>query len=108
MIRDTIQREIDTITKQIVDVYQPEKIILFGSAARGDMRRDSDLDFLIIKKSTKKSLHRMQEVYKILRNISRECPIDILVYTPEELQRRLDLGDFFIQDIMYEGKVLHG
>ena len=45
-------KEIQSITKQLIEKYGPEKIILFGSAARGETRPDSDADFLIIKKQT--------------------------------------------------------
>ena len=103
-----LQQEIDTITQQLVTQYQPEKIILFGSAARGDMRKDSDLDFFIVKETEKRHIDRAPEVYKILRTIGRNYPIDVLVYTPGELQKRVELGDFFIKDILEEGKVLHG
>jgi predicted nucleotidyltransferase len=47
-----IQKEIDTIKEQIIKKYKPDKIILFGSAARGDFNLDSDVDLLIIKQDT--------------------------------------------------------
>ena len=102
-----LQQEIDTITQQLVTQYQPEKIILFGSAARGDMRKDSDLDFFIVKQSEKRPAYRTQEVYRILRDVDYEYPVDIVVYTPDEMTERIDLGDFFIKRVMNEGKVLY-
>ena len=47
-----ISKEIQRITEQIIKEYKPDKIILFGSAARNDMKPDSDVDFLIIKKDS--------------------------------------------------------
>ena len=44
------EKEIQSITKQLIEKYGPEKIILFGSAARGDLNPDSDADFLIHQK----------------------------------------------------------
>jgi len=46
------EKEINYITRQIIEKYKPEKIILFGSAARGELNLNSDADFLIIKKET--------------------------------------------------------
>ena len=47
-----LEEQIRSITAQIIDKYQPEKIILFGSSARGDLNPDSDVDLLIIKRET--------------------------------------------------------
>ena len=48
----SLQSAIDSITAQLIEKYKPEKIILFGSAARGDAAPDSDVDLLIIKSDT--------------------------------------------------------
>jgi predicted nucleotidyltransferase len=102
----TLQSEIESITSQLIEKYKPEKIILFGSAARGDSNADSDADFLIIKKDTPhKGRDRMIEVSRM---IDRNIPADFLVYRPEEFQKRLDMGDPFLQMILEEGKVLYG
>lgn len=88
--------------------YKPEKIILFGSAARGEFGFDSDLDFLIIKKGVHQLRRgeRYCQVSKLLG--SYKLPIDLLVYTPYEIKKRLYLGDPFIKKILSEGKVLYG
>jgi predicted nucleotidyltransferase len=102
----TLQSEIVSITNQLIEKYKPEKIILFGSAARGDSNADSDADFLIIKKDTPhKGRDRMIEVSRM---IDLNIPADFLVYRPEEFQKRLDMGDPFLQMILEEGKVLYG
>lgn len=100
-----LQNEIRNLTQTISDQYKPKKIILFGSAARDEFGKNSDLDFLIIKNTSKPRYQRSPEVYRCLRN--RTLPIDILVYTPEEIQERLSLGDFFIKRVLKEGKVLY-
>ena len=56
------EKEIHRITQQIIEKYNPEKIILFGSAARGEGDPDSDADFLIIKKDTPTSSNVIVEV----------------------------------------------
>lgn len=94
----------ETLAKQ----YKPEKIILFGSAARGDYHADSDIDLLIIKQSDKKKAYRIKEIFKSLRNVPRVYPLDPIVYTPDEIKERLSLGDYFIKRIMREGEILYG
>jgi predicted nucleotidyltransferase len=105
MIPD-VQNEIESITAQLIEKYKPEKIILFGSAARGDATPDSDLDFLIIKNDTPyKGRDRMIEVSRL---IDRNLPADFLVYRPEEFEKRLAMGDPFLELVVAEGKVLYG
>jgi len=102
----SLQSEIASITAQLVEKYKPEKIILFGSAARGDATGDSDADFLIIKKDTPyKGRDRIIEVSRL---IDRNIPADFLVYRPEEFDKRLAMGDPFLEMIVAEGKVLYG
>lgn len=98
--------EVDYVTKQIIDKYKPEKIILFGSAAWGKITQDSDLDFLIIKKDVPYyGIDRMRELDRL---IDRNMAVDMLVYKPDEIQKELDLGDPFIKLILKEGRVLYG
>jgi len=98
------QKEIDNITKQIVKKYKPEKIILYGSFAYGKPTEDSDVDLLVIKKTNKRKVERIQE---LLMKIKSNLPLEPLVYSPKEYEERLDLGDFFFQDIFKKGKVLY-
>ena len=101
-----LDREIEHITVQIIEKYKPERIILFGSAARGDAGPDSDADFLIVKKDTPH--YGADRIRQLSRMIDRNIPVDFLVYRPEELDKRIELGDPFIQAILAEGKVLYG
>lgn len=59
---------------------------------------------LIVKRTRKRSIDRIKEVLFMIDNI---LPFEPLVYTPEELKRRLAMGDFFIQDVIKEGKVIY-
>ena len=81
------QEEIDSITVQIIEKYKPDKIILFGSAARGQSDADSDADFLIIKKDT--PLYGADIIRELSRMIERNIAVDLLVYRPEEFEKRL-------------------
>lgn len=100
-----VQNQIDSITKQLIEKYQPVKIILFGSAVSGQMTPDSDLDFLIVKDDKKDTYHRMVEVSGL---IDKDIAADFIIYTPQEFSKRLRLGDPFIKSIVSEGKVLYG
>jgi predicted nucleotidyltransferase len=102
----SLSSEIANITKQIIDKYQPIKVILFGSAARENSGPDSDADFLVIKKDT--PLYGLDRIRQLSRMIERNIPIDLIVYRPEEIEERLRLGDPFVKMILQEGKVLYG
>ena len=101
-----LNREIESVTEQIVEKYNPEKIILFGSAVRGELSADSDVDILIIKKDT--PLYGADRIRQLSRLIERNIPIDFLVYRPEEFEKRIEMGDPFLKAIVREGKVLYG
>ena len=101
-----IEEEIKNITGQIIEKYKPEKIILFGSAARGEFTPDSDLDMLIIKKDT--PFYGIDRIRALRRMIKKNVAADFLVYRPEEIEKRLTMGDPFLKAVLKEGKVLYG
>ncbi len=90
---------IRAVTRQIAEKFKPQKIILFGSYARGKPRQYSDVDLLIIMEAPVKSL-------EIRHYLGVMFALDLLVYTPERLKERVKMGDSFIRDILKEGKVL--
>jgi len=100
------EKEIGSITAQIIEKYKPEKIILFGSAVNGRLGLDSDVDLLVIKKDT--PLYGADRIRELSRIIDRNIPVDFLVYRPEEFQKRLEMGDPFLKAVLKEGKVLYG
>jgi predicted nucleotidyltransferase len=101
-----VNEEIQRITAQLIAKYAPERIILFGSAARGEMHPESDADFLIIKRDCPR--YGADRIRELQRLIARDIPVDFLVYRPQEFEERLALGDPFLKAILREGKVLHG
>ena len=105
-MRSEYDEEIERITAQIIEKYAPQKIILFGSAARGEPGPDSDADFLIVKKYT--PLYGADRIRELSRIIERNIAIDLLIYRPEEIEKRLEMGDPFLKAILEEGKVLYG
>lgn len=108
MNMNDIQEEAKLLVARIVDSYKPEKVILFGSLARGNSRNDSDIDLLIIKKSDKKRPFRVKAVFEAIRGMERRYSLDAIVYTPAEIERRVFLGDYFISRVLAEGKVVYG
>ena len=106
-LNEEFEKEINKINEQIKEKYKPEKIILYGSSARGTITENSDIDLLIIKETDKKRNERFREVRAIVRDLKRRIPFSPLVYTPTEIEQRLNLGDFFIKEILKEGKVLY-
>ncbi len=104
---DKVGQKIKQVVNVLVHSYRPDKIILFGSMARGNYNRNSDLDFLIIKSGVDEidSHQRSMEVSEI---IPHEISTDILVVTPYELKKRLYMGDPFYKAIISQGKVLYG
>ena len=93
----------DTI-KRVVAAAHPEKIVLFGSAARGTMGPDSDLDLLVIK-GGKFNRHRVTTA--IYRELSGEIAVDAIVVTPEEVERYRNSHCLVICPAMREGKVVY-
>jgi predicted nucleotidyltransferase len=101
-----ITAEIKSIADQIIRKYDPLKIILFGSAARGEYDKVSDLDFLIIKEDV--PVHGLARMRQLDELIDRNIASDMLVYRPDEFEERIKLGDPFIKTILREGRVLYG
>ena len=92
-------------THKIVSEFDPEKIILFGSRAYGKIGEYSDVDLFIIMHSDLRPAQRSAVVYRLFR--PHPVAMDIMVRTPEEVEYRLSIGDFFIQEIITKGKILY-
>ena len=92
------------VIKRIVEVADPEKIVLFGSAARGTMGPDSDLDLLIIKGG---KFNRDRVTRDIYRHLSGAIGVDAIVVTPEEVERYRDAFCLVICPAMREGMVVY-
>jgi len=97
-------QEITQFASHVVREYHPQRIILFGSYANGTPTPDSDVDLLIVMPFTGKPVLKSVE---ILNMLNPSFPIDLLIRTPDDLNRRLALNDFFLQEIIREGKILY-
>ena len=92
------------IVRRIVETVQPERIILFGSAARGEGGPDSDLDLLIVKSN----VHRRQlamDLYELLADLPQ--PVDLIVATPEDIQKYGHSPALVLEAALREGRVLY-
>ncbi len=105
MLPENYQQTINKIVEKLKRDYQPEKIILFGSCARGDVRKWSDIDMLIVKDSDKPRRKRATEVLNVVGDIHYTIPFEPVVFTPGEFERGRD--HFFIREIVNEGKTLY-
>lgn len=85
--------------------YGPEKIILFGSAVRGDTNGYSDLDIVVIKNTKKRFLERLIEVSKFIRDDL--FPIDVFVYTAKEFKVMQEEQNSFIEQVLKEGRIIY-
>jgi predicted nucleotidyltransferase len=96
---------ISEIVGRIVETAQPEKIILFGSRARGDARPGSDFDVLVIQESSEPSYRRDAPLYVALADLPVE--VDVLVYTPEEVAEWSQVPQAFVTTAAREGKTVY-
>ena len=92
--------------RKIVDEFDPEKVILFGSYAYGKPNIDSDVDMLVVMESEERPAPRTSRVIGALWGV-KTFSMYLLVRTPAEIAHRLAIGDFFIEEIIGMGKVLY-
>ncbi len=99
------QKAIDDVVRQIAEKFKPQKIILFGSYARGNPRPDSDVDLLVVMET---NLREVRQALLIEQGLEMDLwSLDLIVYTPKKLQERIALGDSFLKEITRYGKVVY-
>lgn len=96
--------ELENIKNKIIKIYNPDKIILFGSLAKGVIRQNSDIDLCIVKNVDDKR----KLISDIYINIDSLFPFDIIVYTVKEWEDNIKDKASFAYKIFKEGKLLHG
>ena len=99
-----INAKIKDLCRQIVEGFNPQKIILFGSHAYGKPNKDSDVDLLVVMPFEGRN---SQKAIEIISNIKTKLPLDLLVRTSEQVKQRIEMEDFFMRDIIFKGKVLY-
>ncbi|HWF44838.1 MAG TPA: nucleotidyltransferase domain-containing protein [Candidatus Kapabacteria bacterium] len=108
--QDTGNHKIDDalfhdIAARIVEAFHPKRIILFGSWARGDYDVDSDVDIFVEMETLDVPVERRLKVRRLFRD--RWWPMDILVYTPEEVRVRSQTAASIVPEILREGITLY-
>lgn len=98
-----MDKEIKKIINQIIEGYDPEKIILFGSYANGKPRPASDVDLAVIKETQDNTFYG--RLKSVTSNIHSRLGTDILVYTPKEWQD--SQNQYFVQEIIKTGKIVY-
>jgi len=106
MTKQQVEDNLQGIINKIVKEFEPEKIILFGSYAWGEPHEWSDVDLFIVKESNKSKIDRARDIRMALFG-NGFPPMDLLVYTPQEVERRFSIGDSFINDIFTRGRILY-
>ena len=103
--KDQFDKEIQNIIEQLVHLYKPDKIILFGSLTKGEFNQGTDIDLFIIKSDVPElGVDRIRQLDALIKY---RLATDFIVYRPNELEQRLKLGDPFIKSILEKGKVLY-
>lgn len=102
---DSISELLKEITQRIRAVSNPEQIILFGSAARGEASSDSDLDLLVVKADVDSTRAEAARIYQALADLP--VPVDVVVVRQAYVQRYGDLVGTVVRPALREGKVLY-
>lgn len=96
---------VDHLVRQIVAAVQPLQVVLFGSAARGTMGPESDLDLLVIMPDGTHRRKTAQQLYRTLDGQGQ--PFDLIVATPSDLEKHKDNGGLIYRDILHEGREVY-
>ncbi len=102
---DKIDEKIRSVVQAIIKEVHPVQIILFGSAARGDLDANSDIDFLVVMPDGTHKRQTAHLLYKKIRGVG--IPFDILVATPSLLTKHKDNAGLIYKTILSEGKQVY-
>jgi predicted nucleotidyltransferase len=102
--QNELRKEFERITDIIINKYQPQKIILFGSFADAKIHEWSDIDLLIIKETPERPVDRCIELFRLTQP---KVGVDYFIYTPEEVASLLKERYSFLLDIFERGKVIY-
>ena len=96
--------QIEDFGRRVGEAFHPRQVVLFGSHARGAAGADSDVDVLVVMPFEGRSVDKSVE---IRLKTKPPFPLDLLVRTPEVVEERIAMGDWFLRDVLRDGKVLY-
>ena len=96
--------QIEALAQRIAEEFRPERIILFGSHARGVPSEESDVDLLVIMPFEGDSIH---QAVAMRRTTRPKFPVDFVVRTSESVRERVALNDWFLREALEQGQVLY-
>jgi predicted nucleotidyltransferase len=100
------QNSIEQVAARLGEVAKAQKVILFGSYALGNASEQSDVDFLVISNSTLPRHKRSRQLYALFDEYP--FPMDILVYTPQEVETAIRTPGSFLAKVIAEGREVYG
>lgn len=99
------QKSLQEVTRRIVSVAKPSRMLLFGSAVSGHMTKDSDLDILVVVQGPVHHRRMAQEIYRSLRGLG--LAVDVVVVTEEEIQNYGQRAGTILKPALQDGRVIY-
>jgi predicted nucleotidyltransferase len=99
------EQQVKELVRQIVEAVHPLRIILFGSAARGEAGSESDIDVMVVMPEGTHRRHTAQHLYRSIRGVT--TPFDVLVATPNDLEKHRHNPGLIYRDILEEGRTVY-
>ena len=93
------------VTRRIIASVKPQRILLFGSAIRGGLTADSDLDVLVIMRGPVHRRHLAQKIYRDLHGVG--APVDVVVVTEDDVAHYSNQPGSILKPAIHEGQVLY-
>jgi len=103
--KEEAEEKIREMVRRIVEKFAPEKIVLFGSYARGDAGPDSDVDLLVVMPVPGSKWKKSVEIGVALHGMG--IPKDVIVATPQEVERKKDVIGTIIRPALKEGRMVY-
>ena len=103
--KEILISELKRINEVVINEYQPDRLILFGSLVNGNVHEWSDIDLAIVKNTSKSFIHRTGDLLKLVRP---SIGLNVVVYTPQEVSEMEKKDHYFwVDEIIKKGKVLY-
>jgi predicted nucleotidyltransferase len=99
-----LERELNRYVQILAEEENPEKVIVFGSVASGDVNEWSDIDLVVINNT---HLPYLKRLFKIQALLQPQVGTDLLYYTPQEFEKLCRERAFFREEILEKGKVVY-